>query len=262
MMDEIKIRDNQLMQLDKDITELFAGLDKSKRRELDVMEIREKVQSYNNALDCLKMEMRNHNAADKDVYKAKAKTYATNYRKYKTDLEFAEKQGTKNELMDGARGEQAAKMATAEGMMDSALKTQDASRDALVRIQQKVGETREIGVATAAVLASQTDQLEHMYDDLQDINSTLQRSTVIIKRMTRKLRTDKYMWVMTLLVMAVIIAIIIYKLAVPTANVNTPDQLIKDGRDQIPPAPKVTDVVNSVTGRRLLRMFNPSYYKY
>jgi len=260
MADEIKIRDNQLAQLDEELVALFAGLEKSKRRELDVIELREKVHAYNNALDCLKMEMRT--GPDKEQYKAKAKTYANNYRKYKTDLEWAEKQGTKTELMDGARGDQAAKMATAEGMMEHGLATQAASKDALGRIREKVGETRDIGVATAATLASQTDQLEHMYDDLQDINSTLQRSTVIIRRMGRKLTTDKYMWVMSLLVMAVIIAIIIYKLAVPSANVNTPDQLIKDGRDSLPPAPSVGDIASSVTGRRLLRMLNPRLYKY
>lgn len=248
-MDEIKIRDEQLRQLDEELTELFAGLEKSKRRDLDVIEIQEKVRHYNTALDSLKMDLRAHK--DKVEYTTRAKTYGTNLRKYKNDLEWAEKNSTKSELMDGARGTQAAKMNTAEGLMDHGLKTQEQSKDALVRITQKVGETRDIGVATAAQLAKQTDQLEHMYDDLQDINSTLQRSTVIIKRMTRKLKTDKYMWVMSLLVIAVIIAIIIYKIAVPTADVNVPDQLFKDGQAAAPQGPKVTDIVS---GRRLLRM--------
>jgi len=256
-MDEIKIRDEQLKQLDEELSALFAGLEKSKRRDLDVIEIGEKVHDYNNALDCLKMELRSHK--DKAEFTARAKTYGTNLRKFKNDLEWAEKNSTKNALMEGARGEQAAKMNTAEGLMDHGLKTQEASKDALVRITQKVGETRDIGVATAAQLAKQTDQLEHMYDDLQDINSTLQRSTVIIKRMTRKLKTDKYMWVMSLLVMGVIVAIIIYKIAVPTANVNAPDSLLKDGQNAVPQGPKVTDVANSVTGRRLLRMFQHKF---
>lgn len=248
-MEEIKIRDEQLRVLDEEINALFTGLEKSKRRDLDVIEISEKVRQYTTALDSLKMDLR----ANKDTkveYTTRAKTYATNIRKYKTDLEWAEKSGAKNELMDGARGAQAAKMNTAEGLMDHGLKTQEASKDALVRITQKVGETREIGVATAAQLAEQTNQLEHMYDDLQDINSTLQRSTVIIKRMTRKLKTDKYMWVMSLLVIAVIIAIIIYKIAVPTADVNVPDKLFKEGQDAAPQGPNVVD---TVTGRRLLR---------
>ena len=60
------------------------------------------------------------------------------------------------------------------------------SLDALSRTAQMINDSRDIGVKTIAKLGEQTEQMERMNNDLSDIQSTLQRSQVIIKRMARK----------------------------------------------------------------------------
>ena len=50
-----------------------------------------------------------------------------------------------------------------------------------------------------------------MSDKLDEIESTLQRSTKIIRRLARKMATDKYIWVFSLLVLGAIIALIVVK---------------------------------------------------
>jgi len=44
---------------------------------------------------------------------------------------------------------------------------------------------------------------------MDEIESTLKRSTKIINRMARKVATDKYIWVLAFLVLAAIITVIV-----------------------------------------------------
>lgn len=242
MGEEIKMRDAQLKELDSSLQELFDGLQSSKRKELDLDEIKDKIHSYNNALDSFKMELRTQQPTDKAVYKSKAKTYTQNHRKYKTDLDWAVAQLEKNELFEGAG--QGAVDNSAEGKMQQGLAVQQDSKESLQRTMAKVAETQDIGREVAVKLENQTDQLDRMHDDLKETSSTLERSNVIMRRMGRKLKTDKYVWVIVLLVIGAIVAIIIWKLVDPSANVNVPDGLIKDGKDKISKA--------AGTDRRLL----------
>jgi preprotein translocase subunit Sss1 len=223
-MEEIRIRDEQLTDLDAELSVLFEGLEESARKELDLDEIKDKIHEYGNALDSFKFELRSQAPANRSLYKEKAKKFKSNLRKYKSDLKWQETQNTRDQLFDGATAG-GADEATAEGYMKKGLDIQQQSKESLQRSAAKVAETQQIGRETAVKLAQQTKQLEKVADDLDSIESTLARSTKIIKRMARKVSTDKYIWVLVFLVLCAIVGIIGYKLTNPEADVTEKDSL-------------------------------------
>jgi predicted nucleic acid-binding Zn-ribbon protein len=86
-------------------------------------------------------------------------------------------------------------------------KIDESTNNTLVMINEAEG----IGTKTAAQLAAQGEQLQHISDNLYEIEDTLQRATAITKRMARRLLTDKYVWVLTVLIILAIIGIIALK---------------------------------------------------
>lgn len=227
MQAEINMRDEQLQDLDEALEELFEKLPKSKRKALDIDEIKDKLHEYTNALDSFKMEIRTQNQADKSTFKGKAKKYAANLKKFKGDLEWQETQMNKADLMDGYDPEKGADMKTADGMMQHGLSVQQESKESLQRTLQTANEALDIGKETAVKLEQQTEQLTRVYDDLGDIDGTLNRSRAIIKRMARKMRTDRYLWGVFILCMLAIAGLIIWKIVDPEADVVVPDVLTK-----------------------------------
>src|SRR5437667_326154 len=92
--------------------------------------------------------------------------------------------------------------------LTSMLGSFDKSKESLERTLRVVQDTKQVGIDTNAKLEANTAQIEGMYDKLESIESTLTRSTKVIKRMARKMATDKYVWVVVFLVFMAIIAII------------------------------------------------------
>jgi len=230
MQAEIKMRDEQLQDLQEDLTNLFEKLPKSKRKELDIDEIKDKIHEYTNALDSFKLEIRTQTQNDKAAYKTKAKKYAADLKVFKSDLEWQESQANKAELMDGYDPNAAADMNSAQGMMKHGLKTQDDSKESLQRTLATANEALDIGKETAVKLEAQTEQLTRVYDDLGDMDGTLNRSRAIIKQMARKMRTDRYLWGVFILLLLAVAGIIVWKAVDPDADVVAPDQIDSNRR--------------------------------
>ena len=100
-------------------------------------------------------------------------------------------------------------ISTAEGMMKHGMNVMEKSHKSLVRTIRTIDETRQIGIDVNQRLEQQTNQIENMYDNLESIDSTFGRSMKVIKRMGRKMATDKYIWVVITLVLGTIFFIII-----------------------------------------------------
>jgi len=229
-MEECRIRDKQLEELDERIKQLFDGIEKSKRAELDIEEIKDKIVEYTNAVDTLKMEFRNLPARDKGIYKTKAKNYSTALRTYKNDLDWLIAKHTRDDLTDG-RSDLAGPSGD-DDKMKQGLEIQAQSEDSLGRSLAVVNETIKVGRDVTVKLAEQTEQLERMYDDLKDTQGTMARSAAILKRMARKTMTDKYVWCVVVMVVLAILGLILWKQIDPdaTANLEVPDTLKKQDR--------------------------------
>jgi t-SNARE complex subunit (syntaxin) len=74
-----------------------------------------------------------------------------------------------------------------------------------------VEETKQMGMDITDQLAQQTKQLEHINDEVYEINDEMKRSKAILVRMLRRVASNKYLWVMIVLIMMAIIFIIVWK---------------------------------------------------
>lgn len=214
MAEELQMKDLQMKGLTEKLTELLSGLDKSKRKELDLNDIQSKLKEFQIALDAGHIEFRHlgPNATNKNEYKIMLRDHKSSLKELKNEFEWKKAAATKDELLaDGSNGADNTELETAEGMMKHGLDIQDKSKQSLERTLRVVQDTKTIGQDTNAKLEANTAQIEGMHDKLESIESTLQRSTKVIKRMARKMATDKYVWVIVFLVFVAIVFLIVWK---------------------------------------------------
>jgi t-SNARE complex subunit (syntaxin) len=201
--------------------ELMATMDKSERKAADLDDLQSALKEYQIALDGFKIEIKGQSDANKAIYKKKFREHKADYGDLKNDIDWKRTQINKNELLGDAEGKQT-DLSTGDGLMKHGLEVQESSKESLQRTLGKVTETTQIGRDTANKLSEQTKQLEGMHDTLEDIQTSLQRSTKIIKRMARKLASDKYIWCICFCVLAAIIFIIIYSQINKGSGTNVP----------------------------------------
>jgi len=223
MTEEVQLRDQQLEDLTEEIKTLMAGLDKSKRRAQDLDEIEEKTKAYQTALDGIGLELKNvNNPVEKKNYQKKVREYKKFLRDTKNDFEWKKKQDTKGELL-GDHKVDVKDLNSNNGLMDHGREVLAESKGSLERTLGVVAKTQEIGAATLTKVDDQNKQLEKIHNDVRDIDSVLARSNKVIKRIGRKMLTDKYLWIIIGLIVGAIIFIIAWKaLGHKSISPNTP----------------------------------------
>ena len=88
-----------------------------------------------------------------------------------------------------------------------------ATDDAIERSKKTVETTIQLGQQTAESLRNQTEQMERVVDDLDEIHFSLKKSFKVIRDLTRGLATDKCILALLFLVVAGVVAIIAVKMA-------------------------------------------------
>jgi len=220
-MDEVQMRDTSLAELHDEIKAICDNLDKSKRRAQDIDDIEDKLHTYENNLDAMQMELKSLPMQQKKIYRKKHKEHKQKLKEIRNELEWKKSSNAKRELV-GDHIEDKPDLTTADGMMDHGRNVLADSKESLARSLAVVADTTQIGRATAQRLAAQREQLEKIFDDIKSIDSTLSRSNKILRRIARKIGTDKYLWVVIFLVFFFIIFIIAWKASGRSADVNTP----------------------------------------
>jgi len=207
------MRDLQMKGLTEKIELLLKGLDKSKRQELDLAEVGSRLRDFQTALDGANLELKHLGAhVQKNEFTKILRDHKHTLKELKSEYEWRKASSDKNQLMDGAKAPaSAADMTTADGLMKHGLDVQAAGTASLERTLRVVHEAKDVGIDTVAKLDANTHQIEAMYDNLTAIDTTLARSTKVIKRMARKMATDKVIWVFTFLLFAAVVAIIVWK---------------------------------------------------
>ena len=89
----------------------------------------------------------------------------------------------------------------------------DETDKSVARSQAVVEETIQIGTQTAEALRGQTQQLERIVDDLDEIHFSLKKSFGVLKDITRGLATDKCIMFLLFLVCAGVLTVIVLKVA-------------------------------------------------
>jgi len=216
------MRDTALGELSEEVGALLNGLEKSSRRTQDLDDIDDKLRSYENNLDALQMELKALGPAEKKTFKRKFKSYKKQLKELKNDYEWKKSNNVKKDLLGDHEAPQT-DLNTAGGLMAHGRSVLQDSKESITRSQVVVGQTLEIARATAAKLSEQEKQMQKMYEDLKSIDSTLARSNRILKRIGRKMATDKYLWVIIFIVIFFILFIIIWKASGKKSQSNTPD---------------------------------------
>jgi chromosome segregation ATPase len=222
---EVAIRDNQLEGYSGEIKDLLDNIDTSKTREKDLDLLDTKLKDFETALDTMHLDLKGLDLTVKKTYLKKYKAHKNNKKEWETKLEFVRKNSTRSELMAGHTAEASgADMHSAEAGMAHASAVQADTKSSLDRALGVVADARELGAATAQKLENQNKQVANMIDELASIDSTLERANKTMRRIARKIGTDKCLWVVIFLVVAAIIGIIVYKntSAGKDANVSAP----------------------------------------
>lgn len=219
--EEIRLRDAQLKDLGEELSSLISSFDKSNNKSQDIKDVESKTKEYQNALDSFKMEMRQLPPKDKSAYKQKAKEYRKKQKSFQEGLENMKSNLNRADLFeDHNNGSGEVDYDTNEGLIIHGRKLQEENKESLARTLAKVNESKQIGADIAVKLDNQTKQLEQMDEDLEDIKDTLARASKTIKRMARGVASDKIIWILAFLVFIAVVAVIIYKIVDPNANVN------------------------------------------
>jgi hypothetical protein len=229
MTEEISMKDLQMKGLTEKLTKFLNSYDKSKRKELDAMEIKQRLKEFQMALDGAHIELRHlTNETDKLEWKMALREHKNSLKELKNEWEFKENRGNKDELFEDYDDEEAqlkrkgVEEKTTEELMKYGFDTQKSSKESLQRTLGVIEQTKDVGTDTVLKLEANTAQIEGLYDSLESIESSLARSTKVLKRIARKMATDKAIWVVILILIGVIVAVIVLKVrADMTENEDT-----------------------------------------
>jgi len=207
MEDEITIRVGQLEELGAANGKLISALDASKDPEVDIKTIKGKLHEYSEALEAFKMEIRQ----DRNKYQAQSKQFSDTLKQQKAELALIEAGVAKANLLEGANDQ------TEEGLIERGLKTMEDSTEHLLNTVKMVEDAKGNGTDILAKTALQQEQLDRIDENLRTTNSSLARSKRTIGRISRKVVTDKYLWVLAFGILALIVALIVWKSLAPSA---------------------------------------------
>jgi len=227
-MEEIRTRDDQCTELAKTIRAGLDALDKSTRRDMELDNLRDQLNDFQTALDAIKIELKNSHIAhtDREEFKGKHKSHKGILEVLKNEFDWKSKDADRGELFDD-RKEAGHNLDTEGGLIAHGDAVQAASKESLQRTIGNVTTAAAIGKETTVKLQAQTQQLAGQLDSLNQIDDNVYAANKILRRMARRIASDKYIWVMVFLVFAAIVFIIVWKNLHPSASVAVPDALVK-----------------------------------
>jgi methyl-accepting chemotaxis protein len=161
---------------------------------------------YNNKLTELALETR-----IRENLKMPYREFKKVYKELSTDYEKRQKARELEQLFEGVKKPAAADQKTPDDLMKYGMKLQEDDNTRLKNIARTVEDAKEIGIITNQKLADQTDVIVKIDDDLNQIETTLERTAKVIKRIARRLLTDKCIWALVLMLVVGIIMLILFK---------------------------------------------------
>jgi len=199
-----------MVKVQDELKEILGNLSKSDRRKQDLDDCIDKLTEFENALTAFRVELSSLDNEDKKVYKKKCQEYERSYDKLSNELEWQKSYNVRDELIGEAAGA-INSLNTDDGLIEEGKKTLAESKMALERMQGTISDTQAVAIATAAEMNKQQNQLTEIHDNIGKMDTTLSRANKYVRRVGRKMISDKLLWVMLFLVFVCILVIIIYK---------------------------------------------------
>mmetsp|Transcript_1088 Transcript_1088/g.7015 ORF Transcript_1088/g.7015 Transcript_1088/m.7015 type:complete len:284 (-) Transcript_1088:1429-2280(-) len=135
-----------------------------------------------------------------------------------TDTAAANGAGTSAALAAGSSGNgTSALQVTPEEVSTTQLMAEGRSlmkddEDTLLRSKKLVEETVTVGTETAVTVKKQTEQIDRIVTDLDEIHFSLKKAGALIRDITRAIATDKCIMVLMMLVAIGVLGIIVYNI--------------------------------------------------
>jgi len=136
------------------------------------------------------------------------KQYKQTYVDILNRVKEASNKAQRNELLSGP-GASPEEDSTEDRYIAEGENILDDNQRILQETLARVGQAREIGMSTQDKLHQQNQTLMKIGDDLDQMESSLDVSKKVLRQMGLKLVTDKYIWILLLLVCAAIVCIFI-----------------------------------------------------
>ena len=191
-----------------------ATIDKLRLKPVDkdILILEDQVLEVRNSIEFVRIEtLTTMGYLDKTMYKTKCKEFT-----YQLD-DFAHQiVGLKllltdrKELLDGAVP-QIIDIKSEKGVIQFGDTILVESGQSLGRTMVQVQQTIDIGKNVSNTLTAQTQQMQKELDDLNEIDDTMNRAKVHLTRMLRKMATDRYVCLLTILLFLAIVFIIVWK---------------------------------------------------
>jgi hypothetical protein len=211
----------------KELTTQFGKFDKISvkvRKDLDLVEsnqvenpqdkltkeIAPQIKELFNCLESIKFSLRDVSDVDKNANKKKFKQYKDTYVELLNRVKDASNKVQRNELLgpNGA-GNDDQEDSTEDRYINEGEKILDDNQRILQATLARVHDARVIGESGVDKLHQQNDTLNKISADLDDMSTSLDVSKKVLRRIGLKLVTDKYIWILLLLVALGIVAVFI-----------------------------------------------------
>jgi hypothetical protein len=201
-----------MAELDKQYTEISNDLSEFNNLK-KIQDIKSKINKYKINIDKLQVNCIIDNNKN---YKSKFREHRRTLREFKSELNIKSSQLIKSNLFDNGEStniniDDSNFIDPNHAVMEKGLDIQDASTTKLKEINRKIHDTIDIGTNTLGKLNKNTEQIANADDKIESVDLTLVRSLKIIKRIGRKLATDKMIWCLLILLVLAIIGILIWK---------------------------------------------------
>lgn len=206
---------NQVENIDREVRALLKEIEDELSRlehagsvnERDMTGIQNKITQANNRIKTMDIELQSvPDRATARKYKPVIKEHKKKIQDFEQQMQWssAGKQiNTNNKYnIDDITNNEDAAIAYGNELHD---KIDDAADRAILTIN----ETKEVAMDTVQKVNEQTQQIVQIDKTLAEIEDEIGRATLILRRMGRRVMTDKYIWVLVCLIMLAIIGVIV-----------------------------------------------------
>eukprot|EP00695_Tsukubamonas_globosa_P002763 TRINITY_DN396_c0_g2_i1.p1 TRINITY_DN396_c0_g2~~TRINITY_DN396_c0_g2_i1.p1 ORF type:complete len:216 (-),score=53.98 TRINITY_DN396_c0_g2_i1:1-648(-) len=202
-------------ELDELTQKISAGLDKAKKQKGEqkskiLSEMNALLRQANRVLRQIRSEIRDLDPKQRQAGDMKVKEHSDTITKLVNEHKWLQSESDKGELVGGASSSAPmnADNMTAQQLVQAGLKVQDDSLSSALRIQRTVAVTQDVANATATKLMEQTEQLQKVSDNLDQLESNLKRADRELKMFIRRMATDKVILCFLVLIVIAVVFVI------------------------------------------------------
>ena len=127
--------------------------------------------------------------------------------------------------MSGYGGDENPDNMSSAQLINRGKEVQQDSKMRLDRSKMQIAATQELAVNTAAELHQQTEQMGNIHRDVDQVESSLKRADIELRRFIRRMATDKIILFFLLLIVLGVVFMIVWKATHKDSDLQTPSEL-------------------------------------